>query len=371
MTQKTLIVGDIHGCHAEFMALLDKAGLAADDEIIALGDIVDRGPDTVRVLEFFQKEINTRSLLGNHERKHIRSFQGRIRPALSQLISRRQIGEQRYPGLCTFMDSFVRFLELPEAILTHGFFEPNIPLSDQKEDVLIGAMRGDIYLQQTYDRPWYEYYNEDKPIVVGHLDYSRNGQPFIYQDRVFCIDTGCCHGGALTGLLLPSFRLISVRSKKDYWNEAKEANADISLRSKPDETLSWSDFNKLLSIRGDTMNISPSTLKRLARLKIVAEEADTLLNALFNHIESENERILCDLSCKGAFDTLSPKEQGSKYAATIGNSPLSQFLHLARKGELTIEKLRNRFKTPYELIEFMKQKDMCKIRQCNGEFLDH
>ena len=371
MPQKTLIVGDIHGCHAEFMALLDKASLTADDEIIAVGDIVDRGPDTVRVLEFFQKEKNARSLLVNHERKHIRSFQGKVRPALSQLITRRQIGEERYPDMCAFMDSFVRFLELPEAILAHGFFEPNIPLSDQKEDVLIGAISGDIYLKQTYDRPWYEHYEKDKPIIVGHLDYSRNGQPFIYQDRVFCIDTGCCHGGNLTGLLLPDFHLISVKSRKDYWSDVKEANADIVLKTKPDETLSWNDFDKLLSIAVDEMNLPPSTIERLARMRVVASEAETLLNDLFNHIRSENERILCDLSCEGVFDTLSPKEQGSRYAAIIGNSPLSQFLHVARKGELTIERLRDRFKGPHKLIEFVKQKDMCDIKQGNGENLDH
>jgi len=68
---------------------------------------------------------------------------------------------------------------------------------------------------------------------------------------------------------------------------------------------------------------------------------------------------------------VSSKEQGSKYAATIGKSPLSQFLHLARKGELTIEKLRNRFKTPYALIEFMKKKELCDIKQGNSENLGH
>ncbi len=38
-----LIVGDIHGCFDELQDLLQAAGLAPDDQIIALGDIVDRG----------------------------------------------------------------------------------------------------------------------------------------------------------------------------------------------------------------------------------------------------------------------------------------------------------------------------------------
>jgi predicted phosphodiesterase len=43
---KTLIVGDIHGCYLEFQELLARSGIAKSDEIIALGDIVDRGPET-------------------------------------------------------------------------------------------------------------------------------------------------------------------------------------------------------------------------------------------------------------------------------------------------------------------------------------
>ena len=50
---KTFVIGDIHGCFAELQDLLDKAGIAEGDHIIALGDIVDRGPDTPQVLEFF------------------------------------------------------------------------------------------------------------------------------------------------------------------------------------------------------------------------------------------------------------------------------------------------------------------------------
>ncbi|MBI4864540.1 MAG: metallophosphoesterase [Candidatus Riflebacteria bacterium] len=49
---KRLLIGDIHGCFRELQDLLDEAGLAESDEIIALGDIVDRGPDSVRVLDF-------------------------------------------------------------------------------------------------------------------------------------------------------------------------------------------------------------------------------------------------------------------------------------------------------------------------------
>ncbi|TDA65169.1 MAG: hypothetical protein D9V45_11240 [Chloroflexi bacterium] len=46
------VIGDIHGCFTELQELLDKAGVVEDVRIIALGDIVDRGPDSVQVLDF-------------------------------------------------------------------------------------------------------------------------------------------------------------------------------------------------------------------------------------------------------------------------------------------------------------------------------
>ena len=218
---KRLVVGDIHGCMVEFEELLERAALSPEDEILSLGDIVDRGPASPLVLEFFRNNPNARVLQGNHERKHSLCFEGKVRPALSQVITRRQFGEEAYPAAVAFMESFPLFMRLPEAVLVHAFLEPGMPLEDQKEIVLVGTMHGKRHMVLTHDRPWYELYDGDKPLVVGHHDYQGTGKPFIYRDRVFCIDTSCCHGKSLTGLVLPDFRLISVKSRKDYWRELK------------------------------------------------------------------------------------------------------------------------------------------------------
>ena len=93
-------IGDVQGCFDELQELLSVAGIGEDDQIIALGDVVDRGPQSPAVLAFFQTTRNAVSIMGNHERKHVRSFRGKIRPALSQQICRRQIGEDSYENAC-------------------------------------------------------------------------------------------------------------------------------------------------------------------------------------------------------------------------------------------------------------------------------
>jgi serine/threonine protein phosphatase 1 len=212
-----LIIGDIHGCYAELQDLLSLTGLNADDEIVAIGDIVDRGPDTPKVVEFFQTQPKARSILGNHERKHLIAARGEIQPALSQTISKMQLGN-RYPKALAFMQTFPLYLELPEATLVHGFWESGVKLGDQKENVVAGVMSGEEYLKQRGQWPWYDRYDGRQPLIVGHRDYRGDHQPLIVGDKVWAIDTGCVRGGRLTGLMLPSFRIVSVPARENYWS---------------------------------------------------------------------------------------------------------------------------------------------------------
>jgi serine/threonine protein phosphatase 1 len=226
-----LLVGDIHGCHAELLDLVDRAGLGPGDEVLAVGDIVDRGPGGREVLDFFRRP-GAASILGNHERKHLRWSRGELEPALSQRITRLQLGD-RYPDFLAFAATLPLWRELPEALVVHGFWEPGVPLEQQHENVLAGTLSGEHHLNTKYDRPWFELYDDPRPLVVGHRDYRRDGQPFVYKDRVFGLDTGCAHRGRLTGLLLPEFRFVSVPSRADYWSEVKAQFAPLLASDRP------------------------------------------------------------------------------------------------------------------------------------------
>lgn len=350
---KRLIVGDIHGCYREFQELLKKANLSKNDEIISLGDIVDRGPDTPEVLHFFMNDSRTRTLSGNHEKKHILSFQGKIKPALSQRITRIQIGEDHYPDVIAWMEKLPYFIELPEAILVHGFFEPHIPLSSQEEEIIIGVMPGKKKLKERYDRPWYELYDGDKPLIVGHKDYLKTGKPLIYKDRVFCIDTDCCRGGSLTGLLLPGFKVISVPARKNYWDDMKDSYIYMKLSGASDERFAWKEIKILLAIATEQRNLLPKkVIKRVSELEKLLEEAEIKIMALFNYIIEENERIIETLQKELSYDNLSAKKQEAVYIKHTRKRPLADYLLRACKGELSLEALQKKFKGPAEFIEF-------------------
>ena len=66
MNGRLIAIGDIHGCHLEFAELLARLSLKEGDRVILLGDLINRGPDSNKVLDLAQA-VNATSLLGNHE----------------------------------------------------------------------------------------------------------------------------------------------------------------------------------------------------------------------------------------------------------------------------------------------------------------
>lgn len=69
----SFVIGDIHGCSDELRYLVDALPLQPNDEIIFLGDYIDRGPDSCGVVSYLikltdhLKENRLVFLKGNHE----------------------------------------------------------------------------------------------------------------------------------------------------------------------------------------------------------------------------------------------------------------------------------------------------------------
>ncbi len=62
------VTSDIHGYSLEkFKDFLKKAGFTDSDYLYILGDVIDRGPDGVKILRWMMQQPNVELLLGNHE----------------------------------------------------------------------------------------------------------------------------------------------------------------------------------------------------------------------------------------------------------------------------------------------------------------
>lgn len=60
-------ISDIHGHYDLFCRLLDKIRFSGGDKIYVLGDIIDKGPDSIRLAKLLFSMPNVYCIAGNHE----------------------------------------------------------------------------------------------------------------------------------------------------------------------------------------------------------------------------------------------------------------------------------------------------------------
>ncbi|QJC30359.1 symmetrical bis(5'-nucleosyl)-tetraphosphatase [Enterobacteriaceae endosymbiont of Neohaemonia nigricornis] len=65
----TYLIGDIHGCYNEFFTLLKKINFNSKKDILWItGDIIARGPDSIKILYFlYYLKKSIKLVLGNHD----------------------------------------------------------------------------------------------------------------------------------------------------------------------------------------------------------------------------------------------------------------------------------------------------------------
>jgi len=327
----TLIIGDIHGCYDELQALLDAAAIGADDLILAVGDVVDRGPATGAVTDFFRSRRTAEVVMGNHERKHVRWAAGEVAPAPSQRIARRELGDAAHADAVAWMAGLPTFRKLPEVLVVHAMMEPGLPVEAQRENVIVGTLSGEAYLKQVYDRPWFELYDGELPVVVGHHDLTGRSEPYVRADQmVYGIDTRCCTGGKLTGLLLPEFRLVSVPAREDYWSQQQARHRDLwKTKTRADGSFSFGEIAALLDDDAEPEGLAPGQIERLEALLIAGEAAVARLVAA---AEQAHRVAVEQLGGPKAFEALPLEEQGRRYAALIADKRLAPLMHACRKG---------------------------------------
>jgi len=205
---KTILIGDIHACSFEFNALLDRIAPARADQIILMGDLVNKGPDPAGVFHTVHS-LNCLCLRGNHENDHLDGHAGIRRLKAESELTKSEMPLEEYAGYLALAAAMPLYFENNDLIAVHGALVPALPLDQQPSDLLTGDI--------TPDPSWKDGINLGRPLVVGHKRYSsKQAEPYIVEGRFYGIDTGCVYGGALTALELPSGKLWQVPAERDY-----------------------------------------------------------------------------------------------------------------------------------------------------------
>ena len=203
----TIIIGDIHGCNREFMALLQKVGLTSNDRLVLLGDLLNKGPDPIGVLKTF-KSLECVCLLGNHDFDHLKWRAG-SQPRSESVVTRKLMPPACYEGYLELVGRMPLYFENKDLIAVHGALLNGVALPDQPVEVITG----DINL----DGSWKDKIVLDRPLIAGHKRYgSKQCDAYILEGKFYGIDTGCVYGGCLTALSMPSGNITQVRAARVY-----------------------------------------------------------------------------------------------------------------------------------------------------------
>ena len=250
LTQETrpiLVVGDIHGCFDELLELEERAKIAGygpDVLVVSVGDLVDKGPKNLAVLQHFMEGLENKThacVQGNHENRLRRWLIGnpvKLNWGLDITAAEfENINEEGRQVAAEWIEKLPTVILLPRnLVVVHGGFNPKRPLYEQREETMIYARYfGGKNNADSSGNPWFNVPAhpswEGKTVVFGHWigeDYAGTSQGAKrapkHQDshlalvpatgyptkggiQILSLDTGAVEGGFLSGLLIPPYEL--------------------------------------------------------------------------------------------------------------------------------------------------------------------
>ena len=201
---RTIFIGDVHGCFVELRELLEKVDFdPLCDRLIFLGDLINRGPFSGKVLQLVHS-IPCEVILGNHELGLLK-YTASISPPNSyfeEVLAQIESEKEYY---LSWMQDLPTFIESEHFLAIHGGLVPNLaPKDHSAEDI--------TNLRFWQGRPWFEQYLENKLVVYGH--WAEKG--LTVRKNTIGLDSGCIWGGALSALILPGKEVVQVKAKTSY-----------------------------------------------------------------------------------------------------------------------------------------------------------
>lgn len=221
---KVFAIGDIHGCFFTFFDLLNKLRPSKEDEIILLGDLIDRGPRSKEVLDFvfdlIKDGFKLKFIYGNHEIMMMDSLKDELNESMwlkagghNTLSSFKVESAKDIPF--EYFDLFKKFQFFEEKdnyLLTHGGL--NFSIDNPLEDIA----------SMPWTRNHISEINPEKingrQLVVGHTPKTQEEILASLENNIIYLDGGCVFKN--TRKSLGALNSLELNSKKLFWTENKD-----------------------------------------------------------------------------------------------------------------------------------------------------
>jgi len=234
------IIGDVHGCFEQVCDALEKSNFdTAKDRLFCTGDLIDRGPDSVHIVEFLSNPW-VYSVLGNHEYELRESFkadkvdQGRLMHMIQNngLEWWLKTTDETKADILAAIRSMPIVIETKNARGSVGIVHADVPEGMAWDDFKRNIEQGneDIIVTAVWSRKRINNWARDGAVegvdrvFVGHTPVScieRIG-------NVYFVDSGCYYGvqgRSVEGRL----SMINIMASTEVLNKRAGADGDRVL----------------------------------------------------------------------------------------------------------------------------------------------
>lgn len=217
--EKYFVVGDIHGCLSKLKELLTYHN-PKTEQLVFIGDYIDRGPDSKGVLDFVMEKQKEGAwcLKGNHEQLLENAIDNLSNSNFSNVDYKLWIRN----GGNTTVDSFdlkkwVTNEEIYNELMKYNPFLNSLPYYKETNNIIFVHAGVDLMAEdwrnELDDMLWirdffhYSPNNTGKTIVFGHtptkyLNSDQSNEIWFSEDNKIGLDGGAVFGGLLHAVLL-------------------------------------------------------------------------------------------------------------------------------------------------------------------------
>lgn len=204
---RQFVIADIHGQEEKLLEVFQKANFNHNkDQLICLGDIVDRGPNSKQVIEIMMTIKNLILILGNHDLCFVEWMMFKHASETWKSCGGQQtINSFNNDDMIPYINFFSK--AKPYHIDKNRFFTHGcIPYNFEQAEIFDFMMDRSLARQIVFKNVWNRYpYSE---VFLGHTVI---GNEPIHYDKFWLMDTGAGFGGKIT--------MMDINSYQQYQSE--------------------------------------------------------------------------------------------------------------------------------------------------------